>query len=235
MRSRRYNVWIFPLIMTVIVLSVIPILQNSLADNINPSAYPPDSKPFGLTPAQWTAKWWQWLLQIPTEINPAADKTGEHCAVGQPAKDVWFLAQTTSGPGERTCSVPPGRTLILLPATNECSKAENPTLTTESALGDCAITGNAVNSLMASVDGVQLKNLEKYRVQSPAFTINLPKENNAGVSAGPTEAVANAYIIFLKPLSPGNHTVKSSQVTLEDPTTNTQNFQYSIVYHLNVK
>ena len=235
MRLKRYNVWIYPLIAAVVVLSLAPIIRNSLADNINPGVLSVDSKPFGLTPAEWTAKWWQWLLQIPTKISPAADKTGEHCAVGQPAKDVWFLAQTTSGPGERSCTIPPGRTLVLLPATNECSTAENPTLATESALGACAIAGNAVNSLMASVDGVQLKNLEHYRVQSPIFTLNLPEGNNPGVPAGPTKAVANAYIIFLKPLSPGSHTVKSSQVTLENPTTNTQSFQYSIVYHLNVK
>lgn len=225
----------YPLILTVIVLFLGPMIKNSLAESINPSALPADSKPFGLTPAQWTAKWWQWLLQIPTKINPATDKTGENCAVGQPAKDVWFLAQTTSGPGERTCIIPHDRTLVLLPATNECSIAENPTLKTESALGACAIAGNAVNSLTASVDGVQIKNLDQYRVQSPMFNINLPEGNNPGVQSGPTKAVANAYIIFLKPLSAGNHTVQSSQVTLENPQTNTQSFQYSILYHLKVK
>jgi hypothetical protein len=218
-----------------LVLLISTFIPISIADNINPQLYSVDSKPFGLSISEWSVKWWQWLHSIPAPNNPASDKTGQYCSVGQPAKDVWFLVQTTSGPGERTCTVPAGRAILLPVAINECSTAENPALTTESALRACAIAGNEVNSIVAIVDGVKLKNLEQYRVQSPLFTLTFSENNNNGVPAGPTKSVSDAYMTFLKPLSPGNHTLQFSQVTLDNPTTGTKSFAYSIVYHLIVK
>jgi hypothetical protein len=218
-----------------LALFILPLTPVSLADNINPQLYSVDSKPFGLTLSDWSVKWWQWLHSIPASNNPASDKTGKDCAVGQPTKDVWFLVQTTSGPGERTCVIPAGRAILLPVAINECSTAEAPSLTTESALRACAISGNEVNSIVAIVDGVELKNLEKYRVQSPLFTLTFPENNNNGVPAGPTQSVSDAYMTFLKPLTPGTHTLHFSQVTLDNPTTGTKSFAYSIVYHLIVK
>jgi hypothetical protein len=218
-----------------LVLSIFSLVPLCLADGINPQVFSVDSKPYGYTFADWSSKWWQWLMSIPTQDSPAADKTGKDCAVGQPTKDVWFLTQTTSGPGERTCTIPAGRAILLPVAINECSIAENPTLTTESALRTCAVSGNAVNSIVAIVDGVKLKNLENYRVQSGLFNVTLPENNNPGVSPGPTKAVSDAYMVFLKPLSLGNHTLDFSQVTLGNPTTGTSSFAYSIVYHLRVQ
>src|SRR5690349_18700893 len=216
----------------VLVLFIFSLIPTSLADNINPQLYSVDSKPFGLTMSEWSVKWWQWLHSIPAPNNPASDKTGQDCSVGQPSKDVWFLVQTTSGPGERTCTIPAGRALLLPVAINECSTAEDPALTTESALRACAVAGNEVNSIVAIVaivDGVKLKSLEQYRVQSPLFTLTFPENNNNGLPAGPTQAVSDAYMTFLKPLSPRNHTLQFSQITLDNPTTGTKSFAYSIV------
>jgi hypothetical protein len=218
-----------------LVLFIFSLIPSSLAENINPQLYSIDSKPFGLTMSEWSVKWFQWLLPIPQENNPASDKTGQDCAQGQPTKDVWFLAQTTSGPGERTCTIPAGRAILLPVAINECSTAEDPALTTESALRACAVAGNEVNSIIAIVDGVKLRNLEQYRVQSPLFTFTYPDNNIFGAPSGPTQAVSDAYMTFLKPLPPGNHTLQFSQVTLDNPTTGTKSFAYSIVYHLIVK
>jgi hypothetical protein len=218
-----------------LILFIFSLIPTSLADNINPQLYSVDSKPFGLTMSDWSVKWFQWLLTIPASNSPASDKTGQDCSVGQPTKDVWFLVQTTSGPGERTCTIPAGRAILLPVAANECSTAEDPALTTESALRACAVAGNEVNSIVAIVDGVKLKNLEQYRVQSPLFTFTYPDNNIFGAPAGPTQAVADVYMTFLKPLSPGNHTLQFSQVTLDNPTTGTKSFAYSIVYHLTVK
>lgn len=218
-----------------LVLLIFTLIPTSRADNINPQLYPVDSKPLGLTMSEWAVKWWQWLHSIPASNNPASDRTGQYCSVGQPAKDVWFLVQTTSGPGERTCTIPAGKAILLPVAINECSTAEDPALTTESALRACAIAGNEVNSIVAIVDGVKLKNLEKYRVQSPLFTLTFAENNNNGIPGGPTQSVSDAYMTFLKPLSPGNHTLQFSQVTLDNPTTGTKSFAYSIVYHLIAK
>jgi hypothetical protein len=69
------------------------ITKFSYADNnINPSAFPVDSKPYGLTYGEWTARFWQWLHSIPKPDNPAADTTGKNCAIKQTGP-VWFYLE----------------------------------------------------------------------------------------------------------------------------------------------
>jgi hypothetical protein len=53
------------------------------SDHGNPGVVPPQSHVQGLTYAQWSVRWWQWLLAIPAGQNPTFDTTGEDCAVGQ--------------------------------------------------------------------------------------------------------------------------------------------------------
>src|SRR5919205_4515157 len=57
----------------------------SANDNSNGqiAVFSADSKPYGLTYGDWTAKWWQWGHSIPKDINPAYDDTGKNCAQNQ--------------------------------------------------------------------------------------------------------------------------------------------------------
>jgi hypothetical protein len=65
-----------------------------------------------------------------------------------------------------------------------------------------------VTTLMASVDGVSILNLQGYRIQSPPFNFTLSYNNILGMPANTTtEAVADGYWVFLKPLSPGVHKI----------------------------
>ena len=56
--------------------------------------YPKDTKPFGLSFSDWSIKWWQWILTIPNNINPANDLTGIYSSIGQTDTNVFFLCQT---------------------------------------------------------------------------------------------------------------------------------------------
>ena len=85
---------------------------NNTSDkgNPNPGIHPINSKPYGLSYSEWSARWWQWLLQIPAATNPNLDATGANCAEGQ-LGHVWFLAGsfgplTISFPINRFCTVP---------------------------------------------------------------------------------------------------------------------------------
>ena len=80
----------------IIIVIGLPWIRNVLADDINPGAFSIDSKPYGVSYLQWAAKWWQWLLSIPSDTNPAADKTGINCGINQKGP-VWFLAGTFGG------------------------------------------------------------------------------------------------------------------------------------------
>jgi hypothetical protein len=193
---------------TVIMVCLVSLLPLAYSQNINPSLFPIDSSPYGVSNADFSIKWWKWLMEIPQDQNPANDPTGAHCAINQNEANVWFITGTLSGSAERTCNIPAGKALFLGDGI-ECSTIENPEAKTDDQLQKCATDGlQAVRdptSLKASIDGVPLKNLDQYRVKSQAFDVTFPAHNIWGVKGGPTRSAADTYIVFLKPLPPGKH------------------------------
>jgi hypothetical protein len=59
----------------------------------------------------------------------------------------------------------------------------------------------------AIVDGINIKGLDKYRVQSPLFTFTLGTNNILGLPAQTTQALSDGNWVFLKPLPVGKHIV----------------------------
>lgn len=170
------------------------------------SVFSADSKPYNLTYGEWTAKWWQWGYSIPKNINPAYDNAGKNCAQKQNGP-VWFLAGTFGHSVNRACTIPTKKAILFPILNSECSFAEFPKIKTFSELRTCAkSTQDQVTMLNASIDGVPILNLEKYRIQSPVFNFTLPQNNIIGMPANTTtEAIADGNWVFLKPLSPGIH------------------------------
>ena len=207
--------------------------QKDSSTNVN--IFPTNSKPFGNTYGQWTSKWWQWALSIPTDKNPAKDNTGIDCAIAQNGP-VWFLAGTFGGSADRTCDVPPGKAIMFPIYNAECSYAEYPQYKTESELRNCAKDQvDKVTSLDASVDGMKVNNLkQKYRVQSQLFDLMFPNNNVYGVSAGPSKAVSDGYWVILQPLSPGKHEISFSGSAIDFTSTAPMNFATAVKYHLKV-
>jgi hypothetical protein len=228
--SIRQNVIIFILIMPVLFIPSIMLYAHT--ESTNPSVFPPSSRPYGLTYGEWSAKWWQWAESIPKENNPAADETGQKCSQSQNGP-VWYLAGTRGGPAVRDCTIPAGKAILFPIINGECSYAEFPSIKTESELRACAKADqDKVRSIEATVDGVKLKDLQKYRVQSPLFSITLPKDNVLGLEPQTTQAVGDGYYIILQPLSSGKHTVHFSGV-LGDPSSSP--FVTDATYNLNVQ
>lgn len=197
--------------------------------------YAPQDRPFGSTFEEWSAKWWQWLLTTPKANSPGYDKTGKNAGQNQKDPNVWFLTGTYENPAERTCTIPEGRAILLSVASCECSYSEFPNLKTESELRSCAKSGNNVSSMEVSVDGVKVEDLEKYHVQSPLFDVTLPGNNVLDAPAGPTQAVCDAYMLFLKPLPAGDHELHFAQVTKDDELSRTKNCRYDVTYHLKIE
>ena len=151
----------------VLIFSLIFSLPAVRAENVTPGVFPVDSKPYGFSIPEWTVKWWQWFLAIPQDNHPMNDETGKRCGVNQEDRNVWFLTTTGSGTAERTCTIPQGKAILTPVAANECSYAEFPNLKSEAELRNCAVSGNEVSTIAARVDGVEVKDIRKYRVQSP--------------------------------------------------------------------
>jgi hypothetical protein len=171
-----------------------------------------DSKPYGKSYGEWTVKWWQWALSIPTSINPIVDKTGIHANVNQPPADVWFLAGKFGAEDkylpERKCSVPFGRG-ILFPIINcEANPLEYPQLKRELDIIHHVIADE--NSIVRKECYVNDEPVSVERVQSdPAiFPVTIHEDNALGVDGGgSTMAAADGYWVFLKPLPRGEYII----------------------------
>jgi len=119
---------------------------------------------------------------------------------------------------------------------SECDYASYPNVKSEPALVLCAQTDdNRATNLQATLDGVNLKQLDKYRVTSPLFNATYPTHNLFGSPAGQTQGISDGYWIFLQPLSPGKHELHFSGLSPGNPTTGISNFSIGVTYHLTVK
>lgn len=175
----------------------------------NPMVFSAESHPFGLSFAEWTARWWQWALSIPLENNPIKDNKSRHYAINQTGP-VWFLAGTGGGVVERKCTIPKGKA-ILFPILNYgATFADEPSIESEQELVSLAKKEmDVISNLSVMIDGEKLDGLQKYRVRSPIFEVVLPENNLFAGRPGPTRGVADGYWLFHKPLLLGRHTIDS--------------------------
>jgi hypothetical protein len=194
--------------------------------------YSRNEKPFGQSWEEWTIKWWQWLLSISRNHNPGLDQTGENFNVNQVDPNVLFLAGVLAGsaPVERTITIHPGKA-VLFPIINFItSYAEEPSLKSEQELLLCAKSNiDDIAKKEASINGINFTDLEKYRVQSKAFTITFPEDNIYGLEPGPTIGASDGYWIFLKPLETGKYDIRTAGSCLSGRIT------INVILHLEVK
>ncbi|HJU84890.1 MAG TPA: hypothetical protein VJ551_00210 [Nitrososphaeraceae archaeon] len=190
--------------------------------------FAPNSRPFGRTYAEWTAKWWQWALSIPKTENPLVDENGESCAINQNGP-VWFLAGTLKGPAERSCTIPVDRA-ILFPVINfEASVAEGDGTKDEELVARAKFEMDQITNIRAMICGTSVNELKQYRIQSPPFNVTLPADNVLGLPAQTTKMISEGYWLFLKPLEPGNYDLYSFGSCLAG------RIRIGISYHLSIE
>lgn len=231
----KQNIGFIAASLFVLVLASSSVTVFVQADNINPGVFAVDSKPYGRTYAEWTANWTKWLISIRQPANPITDSTGKYCAQSQ-SGPVWFLPGTTGGAAERTCTIPAGRAILFPVLNSECDYASFPNVNSEPQLISCAQADiNRGINQQATIDGISLKHLEKYRITSTLFNFTYPPNNIFGAPVGPTQGITDGYWVFLQPLSPGKHELHFGGTTPGNPTTGTANFSVDVTYHLIVQ
>jgi hypothetical protein len=186
----------------------------------------------GGTYGQWSARWWQYVLSIPTTdpSNPF-NATGKGCRVGQSDdSEVFFLTGLPiSGAVTRTeCTVPAGKNLFFpllnfvdihvscaLAPPKVCDTTDTPEKLRAELLGLIGPT----SALHASVDSVAVGDLRPtstpYRACAggspscaPAFAVTLPENNLFGIPAATySPAVDDGFYLMIAPLAPGRHTI----------------------------
>lgn len=174
-------------------------------------------KVLGLTPSDWAIQWNQWSASIPTSVHPLIDETGAFVEVGQRGS-VWFLGgvYNVSGSVTRTATIPAGKALFFPLVDVEMDNVGRPApVTFEQMKAEAAEAVALVDpaSLILTIDGTPVLDLEKGRIASDEFSYATP-DGNLGQYFGQVSprgiyapAVTDGYWAMLKPLSLGVHTL----------------------------
>jgi|KBSMisStandDraft_5_1062788.scaffolds.fasta_scaffold123237_1 hypothetical protein len=175
--------------------------------------------PYGLSWPSWVVLWWKWCFSK-ADVSPASDSSWEPFTGLQRHKEVWFLGGTFGGKANRKCEIPRRRS-IFFPIVNDLiSFATDPQLKNESELSAYAkadLDETRIPPTHLNIDGFEIPDIKKYRVQSPVFDIVLPpikpNSNEFGSCFSSqlpvtTRAVSDGYWAFLKPLQRGEHRIE---------------------------
>jgi hypothetical protein len=196
--------------------------------------FPPDSRPYGLSYAEWSIRWWQWITSLPRDVNPGHERIGTCCERNQ-IWPVWFLAGTFEEFvfAERECTMPCTMAIMFPAIVSEKSFAEYPELRTEGDLVKMASeTNDRVKSAYVEIDGMMLPDIRQFRIRSRAFDLYLPENNIFGVRAGVTRSVSEGYWIILDSLRLGIHRIKfGGETYVKD----ILEFKTDVIYNLTVK
>lgn len=194
------------IVIVVILLGSSAVIAYARA-NAGPGIVSPNSKVQGLTYGEWSAKWWQYVLSIPTPENPLTGGTGDRC-VFERIGNVGLVAVNPTLGAPIYCEVPAGMMLFLDIVSAECSNLEPEPFhgEDETQMRACA-TGFTLADLQASIDGQAVKNLKKYIHTSPIFEFSMPADNILGTETLIGQSVSNGAHLILSPLSPGEHQV----------------------------
>jgi hypothetical protein len=196
---------------------------------------------YGRTYGRWSAKWWQWVFDLPDENHPLVTNGDVDCSLGQRGK-VWYLAGTTGGSAERSCTIKPRRALLFplinfvwVNTADDCSGPDGcPPVQEKREVLEWILT-NSTCTLYSKIDGVPtIYKVDQVRTQSPAFPVTV---NNSvfqpGIPPGTVdeEAVADGYWVLVPPLSRGEHTLEfGGDCTYPDGNT----FSVDVTYDLDV-
>jgi hypothetical protein len=194
--------------LTLALMLVLP--ATASAARRHAQAIPSQAKPFGKSYGEWSALWWQQAFAVDTTgSNPFAEGQAP-CTLGT-RKVVFLVGGTVNDPtADRECTTPirTGQAIFFPMINTECSELEE-NGSTEAELRSCAKgIGDAFTVLHATVDGRPIRNLRRFRAQSPLFSFTAAENNPFGVPAGgPSPSVADGYWVMLPPLRPGPHTI----------------------------
>jgi hypothetical protein len=221
------------IILTIIISSMtISLFSFALAEE---NVFPPGSKPYGQSYGEWSIKWWQWALSIPTDRNPINDDNGKYCATSQNDPNVWFLSGSGGGKVVRDCAIPSGKAIFFPILDVECSYAESPTDKTEADLRKCAHADqDTVSHLTLKIDGIDVQNLTGYRVDSTLFNFTTPQNGLFDLHSATTQAVSDGFFFMVKPLSIGSHEIHFSGILGGFASTSPQIQPEDTTYHLKV-
>ena len=198
-------------------------------------------------------RWWQWAIGIDTSvINPFTDDLSQDCCdVGLQDNDrLLFLVYAPRDPNTgdfplHECDVKKG-TSILVPILNViCNDLAVGTPFFGPNEQDQRICANKIityatlfDTLHVNIDGIEVQNLEQYRIDSPAggFEFTSVPNNVFDTPVGDGNGVSDGFWILLEHLKPGKHTISfSGAIDLDEITPLIGLYEAGATYNLDIK
>jgi hypothetical protein len=195
---------------------------------------PPDESYAGATLGEWGARWSQWTLSLPEEINPGSETTGQACGYGQNGPVFFLPALLGRESLSYDCVVPEGTAIYVGWFVSNCSSVEAPPHFggNEQELRACieATAPPPPSGWELSINGQAVDDIESYRTTTPMFTVNVVEGRPDALSWIPpgvalVMVVTNGVIIAPPP--PGEYVIHSAgggvgtiNVTVEAPQIN---------------
>lgn len=176
-----------------------------------------DEKPLGESLESWAIKYWRWWATVPPGYE-----TNSCVMYSVPNASMVFLINPYTMNYQGNCDIPSDRYILVPLLVGEC----DPTLPVIKTgkieeLWKCAQAAdepfeswNVVldNEIITRNWGNKVVNpdlIQRILVRNSAqFMIEIPENNQFDVKAGTYPAVVDGYYLVLKPLPPGEHTLK---------------------------
>jgi hypothetical protein len=177
--------------------------NSSAQDDTGSYIYLIGSEPFGIPYNQWTESWWNWLVSIPKDTNPALDINGKYCHKGmQYDYFVFFLVGSINETASRSCTIPSNMSLFFPATTSFCYNTAS-TKKIEDKLRACASLQKSDPGTNVIIDGINLNtfayDIRNARVQSNLFNISVPSNSILHISPQNISGIAAGNWVFLKP------------------------------------
>jgi len=201
---------IFLIVFSLSILSNISIIAKAQV-NDSIKFFPPESKPFGLSPEELVINYWKTFLSLPSTENPWEDKTGEKCTYGRNLKNTSIFYLPTMGDGklERICTIPSGLGIVIPIIIGEASFAEFPDIKTIGELHETAKTdADKMDSYYLKINDTKIDlDLSEYRIHTKAFDVTFPQNAIFGAEPGESKVVADGYYVITTPLKQGTYKI----------------------------
>jgi hypothetical protein len=202
------------------------------SDNASSLLFSRDSRPYNMSYEEWATEWWRFFVAIPEMNSPAADPTGEKCSINQNNDHVWFLAGAFQGKETRTCEVTADKAFVASLIGIACNEMQDGPVDT---LTECAEEGPKYLRLAKlTIDGIEIPNLEDYKITSPPSNMSFPEGAVWGAPQGNYALVGSGIMPIIKPLPAGNHTIAFVGI-FDHPINAAYDVAVDVTYNLVVK
>ena len=199
-----FHEYAFMFLFSTVLLSLYRLISSVnlvRGDNLNPGIYSIDSSPKGVKYQEWTASFWQWLYSL-TPINSPREIILQRNVQTDKKSRRGFLKRLSVGSKRGHVHIPAGMPILAAILNGQCDTSDS-SLHTDEDIRKCATEGNDYGVISGTLDGVPLKNLDKYRTDSGFYNITHVADNIYDLPAGgPYRAFTNGYFVFLRTTNP---------------------------------